>query len=54
MDNETTKCKVPSNSIDRIVIYITEIIEKIMQSDDTPFFINNYNYRKKGILIKTF
>ncbi len=54
MDNETTKGKIPSNSIERIVIYVTDIIEKIIQSENSPFMIDNHNYRKKGNYIKIF
>jgi hypothetical protein len=49
MDNETTRCKMPSNSIERIVIFITDIFEKILISDDPPFIIKNKQITKQGI-----
>lgn len=49
MDNETTRCKMPSNSIERIVIFISDIFEKIMLSDAPPFIIKNKQLTKQGI-----
>ncbi len=49
MDNETTKCMMPSNSIERIVIFISDIFEKIMFSDEPPFIIKSKQLTKQGI-----
>ena len=49
MDNETTGCKMPSNSIERIVIFISDIFEKIILTDDSPSILKNKQITKHGI-----
>jgi len=48
MDNETTYLKLPSNSIERIVLYIYDIVERIIQTRDSAFIINSEYQKKQG------
>ncbi len=50
MDNETTKCNLPAKSIDRIVIYIVELFQTMIEGDDPLFIIRKKDLKFEGIL----
>lgn len=54
MDYETSKNKLSTKCIDRIVIYITEIVEKLIESKDFSDSTNRYTFKKEGNLLIKF
>ena len=39
MDNETNEFTISNKIIERIIMYISDIFEKIIESDNSPFII---------------
>lgn len=52
MDNETSQNQVSSRALERLVIFISDIIEKITDLGDIPIIIRTENFVKEGNYIK--
>lgn len=50
MDNETPKYQISSKTIERIVIFVSDIIEKIIASENASFLVRSKNLEKEGII----
>ena len=54
MDYETSKNKLSTKCIDRIVIYITEIVEKLIESKDFSDSKKRSAFKNEGNLLIKF
>ena len=54
MDYETSKNKLSTKCIDRIVIYITEIVEKLIESKDFSDSTKRSAFKNEGNLLIKF